>query len=133
MPMADVVLAVRARASKGHSMVIGASLGWAGTTTLQGCFVPCPEPFPRFRYRAIHAGWELLGARGTSLRVLGGASWDAFPNHVEGVRRGWSLRSDVASPAVGPVALVMHVQGVTATSGPAGLGMWGGGLGFRLR
>lgn len=130
---ADVLGAVRVRPQARHSPVFGASVGWIGRYGDQACAAPCPVPFPRARYRALYLGWERLNPRGTSLRLLGGPSWDAHSFHVEGVRRGWHVRADAGTPGVGPLAPVVYVQAHTATSGPSGLGGWGGGVGVRLR
>jgi hypothetical protein len=129
----DLLLSVRWRGRPGHSPVLGLSTGIAGLNGDQACAVPCPVPYPRFRYHAVHVGWEVMGRRGASLRTLAGTSWDANPYHVEHKRRGWHIRGDVATPAVGVVALVAYVQSHSATSGPSRLGMWGGGAGLRLR
>lgn len=132
-PAADLLGALRVRPQAGHSPVLGASVGWIGRYGDQACAVPCPTPYPRARYRAIHLGWERLSPRGASLRLLGGPSWDTHSFHVEGARRGWHVRGDAGTPPLGPLALVVYVQAHTATSGPSGLGGLGGGFGVRLR
>ena len=133
LPAGELLLSFRWRGRPGHSPVIGVSTGIAGHHGDQACAVPCPVPFPRFRYHAVHIGWELIGHRGGSLRTLVGTSWDANPYHVEQKRRGWHVRGDVATPAVGLLSVVAYVQSQSATSGPTGLRAWGGGAGLRLR
>lgn len=129
----DLLLSLRWRGKSGHSPVVAVSTGIATRNGDEACAVPCPVPYPRFRYHAVHVGWELLSTRGASLRTLAGASWDANRYHVEDRRPGWHVRGDAASPAVGIVSLVAYIQSHGATSGPSGLGMWGGGVGLRLR
>ena len=135
LPTAEVLVALRLRGTAGHAPIVGVSAGWAGVSGDYACVggVPCGMPFPLLRYRTVQVGWEHWRPRGMAVRVLAGMAWDAHTFHIEGVRRGWQGRADVATRALGPVAAVAHVQVLQAPSGPRGTGMWGAGVGLRVR
>lgn len=143
----ETLVGVRVRALSRGALMAGVSAGFQGP--LGGSDVchlgsrgQCLDDFPMLGYVAVLGGWE--GARttgplrGATARVLGGPAFV----HVEGddaaAPQGNTVaaqgRLDLATPPLGPVALVASFRGavVPRFHGQA-LGIWGYALGVRLR
>ena len=133
-------VAVRVGASGRNTLVLGASAGFQGFWSSDDMCVPgsrgqCLEDFPSFSTLVLLAGWE-RGSPGATVRALAGPAFVRIGGDIEqsGSTAGLQGRVDLATPQLGPVALVASVR-ATAVPRFRGrtLATWAVGLGLRLR
>ena len=143
----DALLGVRLRASGRSAFMAAVSAGFQGALgSGDVCFIgsrgQCLEDFPILIPVAVLAGWEGRTGTGASpgatIRLLAGPAYVHLDGDDSAGQRGNAAgaqgRVDLATPPLGPVALVASLRGnvVPRFSGQT-LGSWAVGLGLRLR
>jgi hypothetical protein len=140
----DALIGLRIRASGRSALLAGISAGVQGTLNFgdvcnHGSRGQCLDDFPALIPVAALAGWEGRTGTGTSpgatLRVLVGPSYVRFDGEAQrGRAAGAQGRVDLATPPLGPVALVASLRGnVVPRFRDQTFGTWAAGLGLRLR
>ena len=143
----DALIGLRIRASGRSALLAGVSAGFQGPLAFGdvchfGSRGQCLENFPILMPVAALAGWEGRTGTGTSpgatLRVLVGPSYVRFDGDDRAGHRGGAAgaqgRVDLATPPLGPVALVASLRGnVVPRFRDQTFAAWAAGLGLRLR
>lgn len=146
-PSADGLLAHAVRRAPGGALIagLGASFQgaiWSDDMCVIGSRGQCLEYFPSMTTLGLLAGWEGRRGRGRSTgataRLLAGPAYVHLDGDDSAGQRGsaagFQARLDLATPHLGPVALVGTVRG-TAVPRFRGerYGAWALGVGVRLR
>jgi hypothetical protein len=132
----DALLGWRTRPARGGALLLGMSGAWHGNVGSDAvCHVApsggCAADYPSLTSVGVVGGWELRSARGRLGVSARGLAGPAYYHAGGSATLGAQARMDLATPALGPIALVASVRGAvlprfrdqTLTLGAVGIGL----------